>query len=111
MGVPWNDGPVVPHHLRGPPMYQGVDQNFVGVPFGWRGVLLVVTLSPSSLLSLVEALLMIVKVMQVLKVVHPELVCLLDRSGRIWIGSDFSFQTSVSFEFDIGIWKKKTKRL
>jgi hypothetical protein len=47
----------------------------------------------------------------VLKVVHPELVCLLDRSGRIWIGSDFSFQTSVSFEFDIGIWKKKTKRL
>jgi hypothetical protein len=89
-------------------MYQGVDQNFVGVPFGWRGVLLVVTLPPSSLLSLVEALLMIVKVMQVLKVVHPELVWLLDRSGRIWIGSDFSFQTSVSFEFDIGIWKKKT---
>ena len=111
MGVPWNDGPIVPHHLRGPPMYQGVDQNFVGVPFGRRGVLLVVTLSPSSLLSLVEALLMIVKVMQVLKVVHPELVCLLDRSGRIWIGSDFSFQTSVSFEFDIGIWKKKAKSL
>jgi hypothetical protein len=98
-------------------MYQGVDQHFVRMPFGWRGVLLVVTLSPSSLLSLVEALLMIVKVMQVLKVVHPELVWLLDRSGRIWIdrsswiGSDFSFQTSFSFEFDIGIWKKKTKSL